>query len=83
MEGAEVAAMAVILFEDMAESLSFGNRPAFESRVCCFLLRDLEQASGSLKYKSDIRMVLWDFGMKHPIVLNFTHKGTLTNVSCF
>lgn len=34
--------MAVILFEDMTESPSFGNRLAFESYICCFLLCDYE-----------------------------------------
>jgi len=63
-----VTGMAVILFGDMAESSNFGNRPAFESHACCFLLYDLEQASVSLKYKLDIRIVLWGIVMKHIIV---------------
>lgn len=66
-------------FEDMAESPGFGNRPAFQSRACCFLLSDIEQLNSLslsfLKYKFIIGIILWGIvAIKQIIVFNISHK---------
>lgn len=80
-----VAELTVTLSEDVAESLSFTNNAAFDSSACHFLLYNTEHLTSVslsfLKYKLDIRIILWDvFSNKEIIVLNIAHKKALTNV---